>query len=255
MSNNHSHHLTPEQLAEKIASMRTGGAKLRTIRDQLQAASTVGTSFAAIEDMAQKLITAAGATPNFSLVPGYKWAICINKNEGIVHGIPDQTLINDGDLISIDLGLIWQGWNLDTSISFIAGTSNPALEQFLEIGRRALQKTINQALPGNTVYDLSRATEKTIRKAGADPSHQLAGHYIGRQLHESPLIPNVAQKSDQKHLLRVGDTIALEVMYAAGRCDLELAPDGWTYRTKDRSLTGLFEHTILVTETGPEILT
>lgn len=235
--------------------MREGGAKLNKIKKQLIDFSVIGRSFLEIENQAQKLIREEGAVPNFSLVPGYKWAICINKNEGIVHGIPNETIINDGDLISIDLGLLWQGWNLDTSISFIAGKSNSQLDYFLQIGQKALRKTIALAQAGNSVYDLSMMIEKTIQRAGFSPSYQLAGHFIGKKLHEDPLIPCVGRKVDRKKLLKVGDSLAIEVMYAAGECDLVLAADGWTYETADKSLTALFEETVFITAKGPQILT
>ena len=241
---------------DKITAMRQGGALLRNIKHQLQDYAVVGRNFAQIEALAMKLITDSGAQANFALVPGYRWATCINKNEGIVHGIPtaDQ-VIEDGDLISIDLGLLWHGWNLDTSISFIAGTSTPAKDNFLQVGRKALAKAIGQAVVGNSVYDISRQIEKTITRAGFDPTWQLTGHYIGRQLHQDPLVPCVAQKSDRKKKLQLHDTIAVEVMYAWDSCELEQASDGWTYQTVDGSLTALWENTILVTDGEPEILT
>ncbi len=241
---------------DRILAMRQGGAKLKVIKKQLQGFTTVGKTFMDIENEAQRLIKAAGATPNFSLVPDYHWATCINKNEGIVHGIPTpKIIVNDGDLISIDLGLLWEGWNLDTSISFIAGQSNARLDRFLEVGQHTLDKTIAHAFPGNSIHDLSHIIDKTIRKAGFSPSYQLAGHYIGKELHMEPLIPNVPNKGDRHKIIKEGDTMAIEVMYAEGNCDLVLAADGWTYETYDRSLTGLFEETILVTADGPEILT
>ena len=241
---------------EKIAAMREGGAKLRQIKHALQEFATVGKSFLAIEEEAQRLIKQAGAKPNFSLEPGYKWATCINKNEGIVHGIPTvDKFVEDGDLISIDLGLLWRGWNLDTSISFVAGASDEQKDYFLSVGQKALRRAISEAIVGNSVYDISHQIEKTIVRAGFDPTWQLTGHYIGRQLHEEPYVPCVAQKSDRKRPIRLHDTIAIEVMYAAGSCDLVEAADGWTYETRDGSLTGLFEETILVTAGEPEILT
>jgi methionyl aminopeptidase len=240
---------------DKITAMREGGAHLREIKFKLQDFAQVGRTFLEVEVLATGLIKQVGAKPNFSLVPGYHWTTCINKNEGIVHGIPNQTVIESGDLISIDLGLIWHEWNLDVSISFIAGESTPEKDYFLAVGEKALAKATKQAVVGGTIYDLSRQIEKTITRSGFDPSYQLTGHFIGRQLHEDPLIPCVAQKSDRHHVLKAGDTLAIEVMYAQGSCDLELASDGWTYQTIDRSLTALWENTILVTSTGPEVLT
>ncbi len=244
------------EIDRKIAAMRTGGAHLRRIKKELEMYSEVGRSFMEIEKEAVRLIHACGADSNFDKVPGYHWATCINKNEGIVHGIPrDDIFVEDGDLISIDLGLLWDGWNLDTSISFLAGTSSEAARYFLHAGEKALEKAINTARVGKTIYDISHQIEKSIVRAGFDPTWQLTGHYIGRELHEDPYIPCVADKHDHKHVIKLHDTMAIEVMYAQGSCELQEAEDGWTYETVDGSLTGLFENTILITENGPEILT
>jgi len=244
------------EIDRKIAAMRTGGAHLRRIKKELEMYSEVGRSFMEIEKEAVRLIHACGADSNFDKVPGYHWATCINKNEGIVHGIPrDDIFVEDGDLISIDLGLLWDGWNLDTSISFLAGTSSEATRYFLHAGEKALEKAINTARVGKTIYDISHQIEKSIVRAGFDPTWQLTGHYIGRELHEDPYIPCVADKHDRKHVIKLHDTMAIEVMYAQGSCELQEAEDGWTYETVDGSLTGLFENTILITENGPEILT
>lgn len=240
---------------EKIAAMREGGAKLRPIKKQLQDYSVVGRSFIEINDLATKLILQTGGQPNFSLVPGYHHTICINRNEGIVHGIPNDTRIESGDLISIDFGMLYQGWNLDTSISFVVGESNESLEYFMAVGKKALAKAIGVATAGNSVYDISFQIEKTITRAGFSPTYELTGHGVGKKLHENPLIPNVTNKADRRKLLTAGDTLAIEVMYAQGQCDLVLAKDGWTYETADGSLTALFEETILVTDGVAEILT
>jgi methionyl aminopeptidase len=244
-----------DDLKQKAQAMREGGLIVRRIKTQLQEFAQVGRTFLQVEARAQQLISDAGAVPNFSLEPGYHWAICINKNAGMVHGIPDHQTINDGDLISIDLGILWRDFNLDTSISFVAGHSNPAQEKFLAAGKKALAKVIAAARSGNSVFDLSKAIEKTITAAGYQPSFQLTGHGVGRKLHEDPLIPCVATRSDKKIILFTGQTLALEVMYAAGNPYVILAADGWTYETADGSLSALFEDTVLITPTGPEVLT
>ena len=135
---------------------------LRQIKTQLQDFAQVGKSFLEVDALATKLIVASGGKPNFSLVPGYHHTTCINRNQGIVHGIPNQTIIESGDLISIDFGMLYQGWNLDTSISFIAGQSNPSLDNFLSVGKKALAKAIAVAIAGNN--DISFKIEKTITK-------------------------------------------------------------------------------------------
>lgn len=239
----------------RIQAMREGGRHLGRIRQELASFTKVGTTFEAIEAEAQRLIKVAGAKPSFSTVPGYSWATCIMKNDELCHGIPKHKRAEDGDVITIDVGLIWQGFHLDTTTTFIVGTVDPLKEEFLEIGRRALAKAIKKAVPGNSVYDISFAMQKITEEHGCNVVYQLTGHGVGEVLHGAPEIPCLAQKADKRVKLAVGQTIAIEIMYAAGDAFLVLDKDGWTYRTEDGSLSGMFEETVLVTEKGPEILT
>jgi methionyl aminopeptidase len=244
-----------KDLEQKITAMREGGKRLGQIKQQLAEFTQVGTTFEAIEVEAQRLIKAAGASPSFSTVPGYHWATCIMKNEGMEHGIPKGKIVEDGDIIKIDAGLIYDGYHLDTTTSFIVGTSTTEKELFLEVGQRALAKAINKARVGNTVYDISSAMQRVIEGAGFSCVYQLTGHGVGKDLHEDPSIPCVAQRADKRVNLYEGQTIAIEPMYAMGDATLVVDDDGWTYKTKDGSLAGMFEETVLITKDGPEILT
>ena len=240
----------------KISAMRVGGKKLGKVRDELAAFTKIGMSFADIEKEAQRLIHAAGATPNFSLVPGYHWATCIMKNDELCHGIPTaEKIVKDGDLITIDVGLLYQGYNLDTTTSFIMGNAAPEKTEFLETGKKALARAIEQAVAGNSVFDISFAMQKVVERHGYGMVYQLTGHGVGKKLHEDPHIPCVAQRADKRKILYAGQTIAIEPMYTMGNPYLTLDADGWTYRTADHSLAAMFEHTVLVGERGPEILT
>jgi len=241
---------------DQLTAMRQGGKHLGVIKHQLVEFTKVGMTFAEIEAEAQRLIKAVGAIPNFALVPGYHWASCVMKNDELCHGIPiAEKIVNDGDLITIDVGLLWEGYNLDTTTSFVAGTSTPELDEFLEIGRRSLAKAIGKAVVGNSVYDISRAIEKVLVENGCDPVYQLTGHGLGKELHMDPAIPCFAQRSDKRIKLYEGQTIAVETMYAAGDSEVVEDPDGWTYRTKDGSLAAMFEETVIVGKGKPEILT
>jgi methionyl aminopeptidase len=251
--------MTPNQNDEqtqRIAAMKVGGQKLAQVRDTLVQFTAVGMTFAQIEKEAQRLIAAAGAQPNFSLVPNYHWATCVMKNDEMCHGIPAaEKIVQDGDLIKIDVGLLWDGYNLDTTATLIAGNATAPKLQFLEVGKKALDRAIAQAIAGNSVYDVSFAMQKIVERAGCGMVYQLTGHGIGRELHEDPAIPCVAVRRDKRSILRAGQTVAIEVMYAMGNAFLVLDNDGWTYRTADRSLSGMIEETVLVTENGPEVLT
>ena len=240
---------------QKITAMRQGGKKLAQVKAQLRAFTKVGTTFEEIEAEAQVLIAAAGAKPNFSLVPGYHWATCIMKNDEVCHGIPKNKLVESGDVITIDVGLLYQGYHLDTSFTFAVGKISTEVSAFLATGQKSLEKAIDKVKPGATIYDVSRAMQKVVERQGYGAVYQLTGHGIGEELHQDPAIPCVAQKSDKRQVLKPGQTVAIEIMYSMGDPELELDDDGWTYRTADRSLTGMFEETVLVTDQGYQILT
>ena len=242
---------------QKISAMRDGGRRLALVRDELVRFTRVGMSFAEIEAEAQRLIQAQDAVPNFSLVPNYHWATCIMRNDEMCHGIPSaEKHVEDGDLITIDVGLLYQGYNLDTTVSFLVGNAiAPEKQEFLVVGKKALAKAIEQVKPGASVFDISFAMQKVVERKGYGMVYQLTGHGIGRELHEDPMIPCVAQRGDKRKILQLGQTLAVEVMYAVGDPRLELDKDGWTFRTADGSLAGMIEETVLVTENGHEVLT
>lgn len=242
---------------QKISAMREGGKALGKIRDGLKEFTSVGMKFEEIESEAQRLIKEAGMKPSFSTVPGYSWATCIMKNDELCHGIPRGKIVDEGDVITIDVGLINNEYHLDTTVSFVVRNSriDTVTEQFLKEGRISLDKAIAEATAGNSVYDVSFAMEKHLKKHGYGAVYDLTGHGIGKELHMSPSIPVFAYKPDKKKLFKEGDTVAIEVMYTAGIPDLKVDADGWTYKTKDGSLSAMFEETVLITSGEPEILT
>jgi methionyl aminopeptidase len=240
---------------KKIEAMRQGGKALGAIKRQLQDLTVPGIKFEEIETAAQRLIKEAGMQPSFSTVPGYSWATCIMKNDEVCHGIPKDKNVESGDIITIDVGLISQGYHLDTTITFAVGEVSDEVRRFLDIGRRVLDKAIAKAKPGNSVYDISFQMEKGLQRHGYGAVYQLIGHGVGEQLHMDPEIPVVANKKDKHVLIREGQTLAIEVMYTMGLPDLVQGKDGWTFLTKDGSLSGMFEETVLVTKNGPEVLT
>lgn len=239
----------------QLEAMRQGGQALGTIRDGLVTWTKVGTAFSEIEAEAQRQIKAAGMKPSFSTVPGYHWATCLMKNAALCHGIPNDTRVADGDVITIDLGLINHGYHLDTTVTFGVGSLTGQQQQFLEVGRAALRKAIARAKTGNSVYDIGSTIEKYLLKHHCGAVYQLTGHGIGTELHMEPNIPCVGVRSDKRITLTQGQTIAVEVMYTAGEPHVTLADDGWTYVTADGSLSGMFEETVVVTDQGGEVLT
>jgi len=240
---------------ERIKAMTIGGQKLSLIKKALIDYTKPGITFTQIEKQAQLLISQADAKPSFSTVPGYSWATCITKNDGLCHGIPDNSVVNLGDVITIDVGLIQDEYHLDTSITFPVGKVDPPTQEFLAVGKKALAKAISRAKVGSSVYDVSRMMQKTVEQRGFGAVYQLTGHGVGKQLHMDPSIPCVAVKSDKRVFFKEGQTVAIEIMYTQGDPYLVLSSDGWTYQTQDGSLSGMFEETVLITDKGPKILT
>lgn len=241
---------------QRIEAMRQGGQLLGEVKQELKDFTRVGSTFAEIESQAQSLIKAKGAVPSFSTVPEYDWATCIMKNDELCHGIPtSEKKVADGDIITIDVGLIFNGYHLDTTTTFVVGNSTPEKDRFLTVGQKSLHKAINKARIGNTVYDISAAMERVVVNEGFSCVYQLCGHGIGKELHMDPEVPCIAQRRNKKDKLYEGQTLAIEIMYAVGDAYLKVDADKWTYRTADGSLSGMFEETVLITKNGPEVLT
>jgi methionyl aminopeptidase len=241
---------------EEIAVMSEGGRKLGSILEDLLAFSTPGVVLMDIEKRACVLIEKAGATASFKTVPGYKWATCLNVNEVVVHGIPTDYVLRDCDILTIDLGILYKGFHTDTAGTKSIGLSQKN-EEFLNTGKKALEKAIEQAKLGNRIGHISKVIQETIEGAGYSIVKSLVGHGIGRELHEEPQIPNYVRGAIENTVpLQEGMTIAIEPIYAQGRGEIVYQnTDGWTLATRDRSLTSVFEHTLAIMATGPVVLT
>lgn len=242
---------------QKIERMRAGGKKLARIRDQIHQAVKPNVALSQLDKLAEKLMREAGGEPGFQLVPGYHWATCINVNEGIVHGIPHPHVkLQTGDLVSLDMGLYYQGFHTDTSVTTVAGKASKSQQAFLTVGKTALKKALAQATVGNRVGHISTVIQTQIEKAGFNCVRNLTGHGIGKDLHEPPMIPCVL-KGDiaRTPKLRPDMTLAIEVIYVQGKPLTQKLSDSWTIVTQDREPAGLFEETVLITKKGPEILT
>jgi methionyl aminopeptidase len=245
----------------ELEIMRQGGRKLGFILRQLMDMSRPGIVQGEIESKARELIKQAGGVPSFMTVEGYKWATCICVNEEVVHGIPTDEALEEGDVLTVDVGMIYQGFHTDTAWTKVI-TSDPASvfagkSAFLKAGEKALNEAILQAKEGNRVGHISAAIQKRIESSGYRVIKTLIGHGVGRQLHEEPQIPGMLKTDLGKTpLLTAGMTLAIEVIYAMGNGVVQYdSDDGWTIAMKDGSLSAVFEHTVAVTSQGPEILT
>lgn len=242
---------------QEIEIMKEGGKKLGVIKRKLEERTKAGYNAGDLEILATRLIRQASGKPSFKMVPGYLWSTCVNVNDGVVHGIPKKDVVfKNGDIVSIDLGMYKNGFHTDTSISLLVGEKSQEKRAFLEVGKLALRNAINQARVGNLIGDISSSIEETVLRARLTPIRDLVGHGIGRELHESPQIPCFRSGSkDESIIIKEGLVLAIEVMYCQGKPDLVLDSDGWTIRTKDGKISGLFEETVAILKDGPFILT
>lgn len=245
---------------QKIAAMREGGKVLGAVLGELLRFAQPGTTLLAIEALAQKMIKDAGMRPSFSTVADYKWATCLCVNDVIVHGIPTEYALREGDLLTIDIGLINRGYHTDTAWSkVIAGpgfVSDDGMQKFLDVGKHALKEAIAQAKDGNRVGHISATIQRIIEGSGYGIVKPLVGHGIGKTLHEEPQIPGFVRGAVEKTpQLYSGMTVAIEVIYTMGKPAVYYHEDGWSIATRDHSLAAVFEQTVAISGEEPLIMT
>lgn len=214
----------------------------------------VGMTTLEIDQIVEEIFKKHKASSAFKRVNGYKYSICATPNDWVVHGIPDKVKLKSGDIVGIDLGAYFKGYNSDMADTFIIGQTDSKVKEFLEVGEKTLWKAINQARIGNHIGDISATIQENIEGVGYSVVKELVGHGVGRELHEDPMIPGRGKKGSGP-LLEEGLVLAIEIIYNQGKPQIVLLDDGWTIATKDSSLAGLFERTILVTNKGPVVLT
>ncbi len=236
----------------EIVKMQKSGAIAASALKKVLSAVVPGITTLELDNIADQEITRLGAQASFKTVDDYKFATCINVNSGVVHGLPNTYRIQKGDVVSIDLGAYLAGFHSDLSHTVEVETTNE--QKFLQVGQNALNMAIEQAKVGNRLGDISSAMQTVVESAGYSVSRELVGHGIGRELHESPFVPCYG-KAGTGPKLEPGMVFALEVIYQKGEPDIYLAADRWTLCTVDGSLSGLFEHTVAISEEGPVILT
>lgn len=258
--------MIPDNQQEKIAAQIEGGEKLGTILNLLLEKAQIGISLMDIENEAQRLIKEAGGTPSFQTVEGYRWATCLCIDDDVVHGIPTDYVLNEGDVLTIDVGILYKGYHTDTAWTKIVTSESKSknenkeetdIETFLKIGEQALWESVAQAKAGNRIGHISAATQQRIEGAGYSIIKSLVGHTVGKELHEEPQVPGYLKGSvDATPLLRDGMTIAIEIIYSQGTGTIVYSnDDGWTLCTKDGSLSAVFEHSILIDGDKPKVLT
>jgi len=240
---------------QEIELMREGGHILAEILDVLVASVKVGIQTKELETMARELISVRGAKPSFLNYNGFPATLCVSINEEIVHGLPSERKLKDGDLVKLDLGVLYKGFHTDSARSVIVGsTQRLQIQKLIDVTAEALRVGIETAQPGKTLGDVGHAIHEYVKSQGFDVVRDLIGHGIGTEVHEEPEVPNYG-KPGQGLVLKPGMVIAIEPMVVMGGHRIANGPDGYAYITADKKLSAHIEHTIAITETGPEILT
>ncbi len=247
---------------EQIKIMTVSGHILAETLFEVLKHAKPGVSEIELDKLADKLIVEKGGEPGFKKINGYHHATCISTNDVVVHGIPSEYKLKEGDVIGIDCGVYYKGFHTDMSETIRVQSlefrvQNDEVDKFLQTGKKALEEGIKAAKLGNYVGDISKAIQDIVEGGGYSIVRSLVGHGVGRDLHEEPEVPGYLFGNINKTpALKEGMVIAVEVIYNMGKNEVVLANnDGWTIKTKDGSFSGVFERTIAITEKGTVILT
>ena len=240
--------------AREIELMKDAGKILGEVHNRLAEQIVPGMSTKDIDVIGDKLIRSYQCIPSFLHYNGYPASICVSVNEEVVHGIPKKSrILQDGDIVSLDAGVIYKGYHSDAARTVAVGTITPETEKLIEVTRQSFFEGIKMAVAGNHLYDISNAIDAYVSTFGYGIVRELVGHGIGTHLHEDPQIPNFAQKR-RGFRLEAGMTLAVEPMINMGRADVEFLDDDWTVVAADGLPSAHYENTILITEGEPVIL-
>lgn len=241
--------------AKEIELMRESCRLLAIVHQEMEAAIKPGMTTKDIDILGDSLIRKLGCIPNFKNYNGYPASICVSVNDEVVHGIPNKhRVLQEGDIVSLDAGLIYKGYHSDAARTHGVGEISASAQKLIDVTRESFFAGIKMAVSGNHLHDISNAIDAFVKPHGYGIVTDLVGHGIGTELHEDPQIPNFAQRR-RGPKLRAGMTLAIEPMINMGRSDVEWLDDDWTVVTEDGSWSAHYENTILITENEPEILT
>ena len=246
--------MIPIRTREELALMRRAGSLLAEVMRKVGAAAKPGISTAELDNLAEQLIIERGALPAFKGYKNYPATICTSINEEVIHGIPGPRRLEEGDLVSLDLGLIHKMFYSDIAVTVGVGKISPEAQRLIQVTRNSLTEGIRKARAGNRLSDVSHAVQSYVEKNGFAVVRQFVGHGIGRSLHEEPEVPNYGRPG-KGPLLQAGMAMAIEPMVNIGTWECDILDDGWTAVTSDGKLSAHFEHTIAITDADAEILT
>lgn len=241
--------------AEEIERMREAGKRLARVHEKLKDCIRPGISTKEIDRVCEELIRSCGCTPNFLHYQGYPASVCVSVNDEVVHGIPsDDRLLQEGDIVSLDTGLIYRGYHADAARTYGVGKISGEAQKLIDVTKESFFQGIEYARAGKHLHDISNAIATYVIAYDYGIVYDLVGHGIGRNLHEPPNIPNFPQRM-RGIRLKAGMTLAIEPMINIGTGKVKWLDDGWTVVTADHKLSAHYENTVLITDGRPEILT
>ena len=246
---------------EEIEKMRRAGRLVSEVLEMVVRTAAVGVTTRELDELAEEMIKDSGALPAFK---GYKpdfircgpfpATLCTSLNDVVVHGIPDDFPLVEGDLLSVDTGVVLDGYYGDAAVSLIVGRADPGVQRIVDVTRMALESAIGECRPGNRLSNVSHAVQEFAEGAGFSVVRRFVGHGIGTAMHEDPAVPNFGERGNGP-VLKPGMVFAIEPMVNAGSFEVAASPDRWPVHTKDGSLSAHFEHTVVITEGEPDVLT
>jgi methionyl aminopeptidase len=241
---------SPEEIEKMAAAGAIHARTMKLVAGKIRE----GVTTAELDAAAEKYIRSQGAEPSFKGYRGFPGSICSSPNSMVVHGIPGPYRLGRGDIISVDIGVTYDGWVADGAVTFPVGPVTPIAQKLLETTEASLFAAVEQCRPGNRLGDVSHAVQSVVEAEGLSVVRSLVGHGVGRAMHEDPQIPNYGE-AGRGPKLEPGMVLAVEPMVNAGRHMVRMGDDGWSIYSQDGSLAAHFEFTIAVTEEGPRILT
>ncbi len=238
----------------EIEKMRRAGLIVAETLRELRSMVEPGVTTRDLDARAEKNIRSAGAYPTFKGYRGFPSSICASVNDEVVHGIPSDRRLREGDVVKIDCGATLDNYIGDAAISIPVGKISPAIEKLLQVTRESLFKAMERMVPGNRLYDVSYAVQEYVERQGYSIVREFCGHGVGQRMHEDPQVPNYGRPGTGPRL-KPGWVLAVEPMVNEGSHEIHVLADGWTVKTKDGKSSSHFEHTIAITEDGPVVLT
>ncbi|MFZ2397965.1 MAG: type I methionyl aminopeptidase [Smithella sp.] len=241
------------KLPDEIEKARTSNRIVAEVLNRLREKVKPGVRTRELDKLAAEIADKRGAKPAFKGYNGYPYALCVSVNEVVVHGMPSERILEEGDIVGLDFGVCYHGFFGDAAITLPLGRVTQKASRLMQVTEQSLYAGIEQAKAGNRLGDISAAVQDIVEAAGYSVVRDFVGHGIGKSLHEEPQIPNFGKKGRGIEL-KSGMILAIEPMVNEGNYKVEILPDGWTVVTKDGSLSAHFEHSIAITDNGPEIL-